>query len=605
MSNSVSRRKFISGVAGGVIAAGVVGAAAGYLGAPKGAAPGATQTVTSTVTAASPGVSPSTVTETRTVTNVATQTSASAGKTMVIGSAFPETGLFAGDGLSGIKSGAMAYEDWIAIFGSLPLGAPDFKFINIDVPDKTTQQSSAAIRQLITVDHVDYILTDYITVDATEEDEAGKYDVYYINHDISGLHERKILLGDTWSGQYPTAQDVKWQTYGGFPSYTQKVPGDFPKHKLWNIFQAVPHDEDYSRSFFANLNGWINSGKFKPINKKFAFFESAGAYGQRIGHTLLTYMNLAGWKQSLRQLIPGGTVEYGTVLDKMKADPPAIIFDSDFAPSDEAAFLKEFQADPLPSLIFFQYGPSIPDFIPLAKENAEGALFHECRGLLRNARGMDYEAHYWARWNSPPALADSAQSQDFAWNTLTVLGMAGGSQGDKARRMSAILNSSVDADHADYVTLGMGGPWSMRPGQIMRMWMEANNRGVTMGGPVVTYQIKLRGGERPPADGARTTPHPYTAPGNQATRIQIGSQEALTYWHDPSVIAITGFKETADKYWSPLDQEIMKDDPHAFYTSGNNPFATTGIPPSFADEDFEMPAYFSRVRPEIMKNVTP
>lgn len=605
MSNSVSRRKFISGVAGGVIAAGVVGAAAGYLGAPQQPGTGgATRTVTSTVTAA-PGVSASTITETATVTSVSTQTAASVGKTLVIGSAFPETGLLAGDGLSGIKSGQMAFDDWIAIFGRLPNGHPDFKFVNIDVPDKTTQQASAAIRQLITVNNVDFILTDYITVDATEEDEAGKYDVYYINHDITGLHEKKNLLNDNWAGTYPTRQDIKWQTYQGFPNYNQKVPADFPTHKFWNVFMGVPHDEDYSRSFFANLNGWINSGKFKPINKKYAIFEVEGAYGQRIAHTLQTYLNLAGWKPSFRQLIPYGTVEYGTVLQNLKSDPPALIFDTDFIPSDEAAFMKQFQEDPLPSMVFFQYGPSIPDFIPLAKENAEGVLFHECRGLLRNARGYDYEAHYWSRWNSPPALADSAQSQDFAWNSLTAIGMAGGSKGDAARRVSAIFNSSVDDDHADYVTLGLGGPWSMRPGQCMRMWMEANNNIIPMGGPMPTYQVKFRQGERPPADGARTIAKPYTRPGNEPTRIEIGSQQALTYWHDPSVIALTGFNETADKYWSPLHQAIMADDPKAYYTSGHNPFATTGIAPDFADEDLSTPEYFSRVSQAVLNNVTP
>jgi len=137
------------------------------------------------------------------------------------------------------------------------------------------------------------------------------------------------------------------------------------------------------------------------------------------------------------------------------------------------------------------------------------------------------------------------------------------------------------------------------------MWMEANNKIIPMGGPVVTYQIKSRVGERPPADGARTTPKPYTQSGNVPTRIEIGSQQALTFWHDPAVIALTGFQETAQKYWSPLNQAIMKDDPKAFYTSGHNPFATTGVPPDFADEDFETPDYFNRVSAAVLKNVTP
>src|SRR6267143_996041 len=204
-TGDVTRRSFVKGIVGGAIVAGIAGAAGGYL-------------------LRSPSVSPTTVTETTTVNTISSQTSPNVGKQLVVGSGFPETGLFAGDGLSGIKSSSMAFEDWVAIYGSLPNRSPSFKFINIDVPDKNTQQASAAIKQLFSQDNVDLVLTDYITVDATEEDEAAKYDHYYINHDITGLHERKVLLNDTYAGTLPAAGDVKWQSYNGFPTYDMKVP---------------------------------------------------------------------------------------------------------------------------------------------------------------------------------------------------------------------------------------------------------------------------------------------------------------------------------------------------------------------------------------------
>ena len=567
--------------------AGVAGAAGGYL-------------------LRSPSVSPTTVTETTTVTSISSQTSPTLGKQLVVGSAFPETGLLAGDGLSGIKSAQMAFEDWVSIYGSLPAGAPSFKFINVDVPLKNTQQASAAIRQLFSQDKVDFILTDYITVDATEEDEAAKYDNYYINHDITGLHERKVLLSDTYAGTFPADSDITWQSYNGFPTYNTQVPAQYPKHPFWNIFMGVVHDEDYSRNLFMNFQGWIDHGKHTPINKKYAVLQIAGAYGQRIAHTFNVMMEKAGWKLSLNENIELGLLEYGTVLAKLKADPPDLIFDTDFAPSGEAAFLKQFMEDPLPSLIFFQYGPAIPDFIPLAGADSVGTLFHECRGLLRNARGYDYEAHFFNRWGTPGALADSAQSQDFAWNSLTVGTLAGGFTGDRARRMSAILNSSVDTQHSDYVTVGLGGPWSMRPGQMVRVWpFEKFNLDLAMGGPIPTYQVKSRIGETPPHDGARTIPKPYTRPGNVPTRIQIGSERAAKFFFDPEVIALTGFQETADVYWSPLAREVMKDNPKAFYTSGQFAWSTDGVQPNFADETFEEPPYFANVSQAIKNNIKP
>ena len=582
----VTRRSFVKGIVGGAIVAGIAGAAGGYL-------------------LRSPTVSPTTVTETTTVNTISSQTSPNVGKQLLVGSAFPETGLFAGDGLSGIKSSKMAFDDWVAIFGSLPNGAPSYKFINVDVPAKNTMQASAAIRLLFSQDNVDFILTDYVTVDGTEEPEAAKYDHYYINHDISGFHESNVLLNGTWAGTYPTQSDVTWRSFNGFPSYDGKVPA-YPTHPYWNVFMGVIHDEDYSRNLFMNYQGWIEHGKHKPINKKYATIETAGSYGQRILHTFKVLMDNAGYKNSFKQNIDFGTVEYGTMLAQLKQDPPDIIFNTDFAPSDEAAFLKQFNEDPLPSLVFWQYGPSIPDFIPLAGQSAVGSLFHECRGLLRNGRGYDYEAHYWAKFNSAPALADSAQSQDFAWNSLTVGGMAGGFVGDQARRMSAILNSSVDTNHADYVTVGLGGPWSMRPGQLVRVWpFEKFNLDLPMGGPVVTYQIKNRIGETPPVDGDRTINKPYTRPGNTPTRILIGSERASSYWFDPAVIAKTGFQETDQVYWSPLQQAVMKDDPKAFYTSGQFAWSTDGIQPNYADETFEEPEYFSRVSAATRGNIKP
>jgi hypothetical protein len=583
----VTRRSFVKGVVGGAIVAGIAGAAGGYF-------------------LRSPSVSPTTVTETTTVNTISSQTSPTVGKQLLVGSGFPETGLFAGDGLSGIKSSSMAFDDWVAIFGSLPNGSPSYKFVNVDVPNKNTMEASAAVRRLFTQDNVDFILTDYITVDATEEPEAAKYDHYYINHDITGLHEKNVLLNGTYAGTYPAQSDVTWQSYNGFPTYDTKVPAQYPTHPYWNIFMGVVHDEDYSRNLFMNYQGWIDHGKHKPINKKYAVLEIAGAYGQRIAHTFEVMMGLAGYKNSFKQQITFGTVEYGTILSQLKSDPPDLIFNTNFAPSDESAFLKQFMADPLPSLIFFQYGPSLPDFLPLAGANSVGSLFHECRGLLRNSRGYDYEAHYWAKFNSAPALADSAQSQDFAWNSLTVGGMAGGFAGDNARRMSAILNSSVDTNHADYVTVGLGGPWSMRPGQMVRVWpFEKFNLDLPFGGPVVTYQVKSRIGESPPVDGERTIPKPYTRAGNVPTRILIGSEKASKYWFDPDVIAQTGFQETNAVYWSPLSIAVMKDDPKAYYTSGQYAWTTDGVQPNFADETFEEPGYFANVSAATRANIKP
>jgi len=141
---------------------------------------------------------------------------------------------------------------------------------------------------------------------------------------------------------------------------------------------------------------------------------------------------------------------------------------------------------------------------------------------------------------------------------------------------------------------------------MVRVWpFEKFNLDLAMGGPVVTYQVKNRIGESPPVDGERTIPKPYTRAGNVPTRILIGSEKASKFWFDPDVIGMTGFQETNAVYWSPLAIEVMKDDPKAYYTSGQFAWTTDGIQPNFADETFEEPAYFANVSAATKANIKP
>jgi hypothetical protein len=47
----------------------------------------------------------------------------------------------------------------------------------------------------------------------------------------------------------------------------------------------------------------------------------------------------------------------------------------------------------------------------------------------------------------------------------------------------------------------------------------------------------------------------------------------------------------------------MKDDPKAFYTSGQYAWSTDGIQPNFADETFEEPPYFANVSAATRANI--
>ncbi|MFN8202276.1 MAG: hypothetical protein U0S48_06910 [Solirubrobacteraceae bacterium] len=71
---------------------------------------------------------------------------------------------------------------------------------------------------------------------------------------------------------------------------------------------------------------------------------------------------------------------------QLRQDPPDVIFNTDLAPGDLAAFAKQFVQAPTPSLIYGQYGPSV-EFLELAGDAANGWLWATVVGRLPDENG--------------------------------------------------------------------------------------------------------------------------------------------------------------------------------------------------------------------------
>ena len=82
--------------------------------------------------------------------------------------------------------------------------------------------------------------------------------------------------------------------------------------------------------------------------------------------------------------VHGATANWGgTLVNIRKADPGVIVF-SDYAAGDEAAFIKQFAQSPTKSLVYQQYAPSIPQYLSLAGDAANGVIWSTVVGILQN-----------------------------------------------------------------------------------------------------------------------------------------------------------------------------------------------------------------------------
>ena len=72
-------------------------------------------------------------------------------------------------------------------------------------------------------------------------------------------------------------------------------------------------------------------------------------------------------------MIPSGEVnDWRAFLAKVRQDPPDLVVNTDWVPANASTFITQFLEDPTDSLVFIQYGPSVPEFLDLTKDKGHG-----------------------------------------------------------------------------------------------------------------------------------------------------------------------------------------------------------------------------------------
>ena len=109
--------------------------------------------------------------------------------------------------------------------------------------------------------------------------------------------------------------------------------------------------------------------------------------------------------------------EWGPVLAKIRQNPPGVVFHADYIVGDLASFTKQFRSEPTPSLLYEQYGPSVPEYLKLTGDAANGVIWSTVIGILPDAMGEQYKKDFDAKFKQQPGLSLAGAQRDavFLW----------------------------------------------------------------------------------------------------------------------------------------------------------------------------------------------
>ena len=230
----------------------------------------------------------------------------------------------------------------------------------------------------------------------------------HVNDKVDALYEGYLI-------QWPASMDIK-ANYGApcldastSIAQVQQIQGSA---KYGNIFQIDPPESYYGLGFPGFLNQVKAAGKWKPQNNQIFIVEGDSVYSQTISKFAQQQAPKQGWKIKGITKVTGGAADWSPSAKKAKDSKAAVVMNTHFAPDDLAKWTKAWAANPGKSLVYLQYGPSIPAYLTLAGKAANGIVWATVTGVYNDPVGKIFRAAYKAKFNQSAGFSNSGSGYD-------------------------------------------------------------------------------------------------------------------------------------------------------------------------------------------------
>lgn len=393
---------------------------------------------------------------------------AQSSETIPIGQMASLTGPLAVDGVEHKNGLEMACEEINAAGGIL---GKKLEPVTIDSKNQTAEEVTAAARLLIDGNGVHAIINGYnVGANQAEYDPIADAGIIYIHYNTSiGHHE--VFKSDP--------------------------------EKYFGIFMADPAEYYYGVGLPVMLDLIRKGGVWKPENNKIALVTGSLPYSIVISNAIRETAPKYGFEVSFEEVVPVPTTEWGAVLNKVRAEPPAVIANTHFFPGDLAQCQVQFLQQPTNSLFYYQYGPLLKAFSDIAGDAAKGVLTSSVIGILPDEIGNSFRETYWKKFG-PKAEADpgaSTYSETYHYAIAAALAGGTGEPGNVDQNRKIAANLKRFTYRAPFGTLR----YDPRFNAAIPYPTASNDPSIAM--PHLLYQIKDPKAEVPKK---LILPEPYT-----------------------------------------------------------------------------------------------
>lgn len=177
--------------------------------------------------------------------------------------------------------------------------------------------------------------------------------------------------------------------------------------RYFGCFMGDPAEYWYGQGFIKFLSWLTDSGQWEPRNRRIAIISGSKPYSVVIANAMASASPQFGWDLVKRPIVaPSAIRDWGGILNQIRALDPSVLAITQFYAGDLARFQLQFMENPIPCLLYLQYGAIHKTFTDIVGERGKGVIVGTVIGLPRDEIGQRFERAYLARFgpNSTPEV---------------------------------------------------------------------------------------------------------------------------------------------------------------------------------------------------------
>lgn len=187
--------------------------------------------------------------------------------------------------------------------------------------------------------------------------------------------------------------------------------------RLGHVFQLAPTEVHHARAFVSFLDELVADGRWRPPGRDLVLVQTDVVGGQIVDDQVVDQIQRSGWR--VREVIQVAVTDadWEPTLAAAGGAGVAATFVAHFVPGEVSRLAREFSrrlvASGATSLLYTVWSPSVPGFLDLTGEDAEGMVWGTTTGVYGDVVGQRFTSRYRRRFGTSPgrALAGTAYDQ--------------------------------------------------------------------------------------------------------------------------------------------------------------------------------------------------